>query len=139
MKYMTRRKLRELVQTGTVREFVRGFSTLMLDIRDMFEKQDKIFYFLEGLKLWARTELQRQMIQDVATAIAAVECLNDYNDGPSICKTPPSNGSSSNFGSGGRIVKVDRSFNGEHIRDHLVETHLNQRQIMHRISSQDNR
>ena len=78
------------MQTGTVREFVRGFSTLMLDIRDMSEK-DKIFYFLEGLKPWARTELQRQKVQDVATAMAVAESLNDYSDGPSKCKTPPSN------------------------------------------------
>ena len=67
------------MQTGTVREFVRAFSILMLDIRDMFEK-DKMFYFLEGLKSWVRTELQRQRVQDVATAMAAVECLNDYSE-----------------------------------------------------------
>ena len=46
------------MQTGTVREFVRGFTTLMLDIRDMSEK-DKMFYFFEGLKPWVRIELQR--------------------------------------------------------------------------------
>ena len=49
------------MQTGTVREFVRGFSTLMLDIRDRSEK-DKMFYFFEGLKPCARTELQRQRV-----------------------------------------------------------------------------
>ena len=111
VEYNARRKLRELVQTGTVREFVRGFSTLMLDIRDMSEK-DKMFYFLEGLKPWARTELQRQRVQDVATAMAAAECLNDYSDGPSKRKTPPSNGSSSTFGSGGKAARVDRSSSG---------------------------
>ena len=45
--------------------------------------------------------------------MAAVERLNDYNDGPSKHTTPPSNGSSSNFGSGGKIARVDRSFSGE--------------------------
>ena len=54
---------------------------MMLDIRDMFEK-DKMFYFLKGLKPWAKTELQRQRVQDVAIAMAIVECLNDYSDGP---------------------------------------------------------
>ena len=83
----------------------------MLDIRDMFEK-DKMFYFFEGLKLWARTELQRQRVQDVATTMAAVECLNDYSDDISKRKTLPSNGSSSNFGSRGKIATVDRSFSG---------------------------
>ncbi|KAJ7942702.1 Transposon Ty3-G Gag-Pol polyprotein [Quillaja saponaria] len=39
----------------------------MLDIRDMSEK-DKMFYFLEGLKPWARAELQRQWVKDLAIA-----------------------------------------------------------------------
>ena len=37
----------------------------MLDIKDMSE-ENKLFYFLEGLKHWARTELQRQCVQDLA-------------------------------------------------------------------------
>ena len=48
----------------------------------------------------------------MATAMAAAECLNDYSDGSSKRKTPPSNGSSFNFGSGGKVAKVDRSFSG---------------------------
>ena len=111
VEYMARRRLRELVQTGTVREFVRSFSTLMLDIRDMSEK-DKMFYFLEGLKPWARTELQRQKVQDVATAMAAVERLNDYNDSSSKRKNPPSVGSNPSYGNGGKTARVDRSSGG---------------------------
>ena len=137
VEYNARRKLRELVQTGTMREFVRGFSTLMLDIRDMSEK-DKMFYFLESLKPWARIELQRQRVQDVATAMAIAECLNDYSDGPSKRKTPPSNGSSSNFGNGGKPPGWIDPLVGEQIGDHLVETHPNQGQTMHRILNQDN-
>ncbi|XP_022760023.1 uncharacterized protein LOC111306411 [Durio zibethinus] len=95
--YMARKRLRELVQTGTVREFVRNFSTLMLDIRDMSEK-DKLFHFIEGLKPWARTELQRQRVQDVTTAMAAAERLHDFNDGSLKWKNPPPTGSSSNLG-----------------------------------------
>ena len=75
----------------------------------MFEK-DKMFYFFEGLKSWVRTELQRQRVQDVATAMAVAECLNHYSDGVSKRKTSPSNGSSSTFGSGGKTARVDRSF-----------------------------
>ncbi|KAJ7949948.1 Retrotransposon protein, putative, Ty3-gypsy subclass [Quillaja saponaria] len=59
VEYIARRNLRELKQTGTIREYVKRFAGLMLDIRDMSEK-DKMFYFLEGLKPWARAELQRQ-------------------------------------------------------------------------------
>ena len=56
--YLACRKLRKLKQTGTVCEYVKKFSGLMLDIKDM-SKEDKLFYFLEGLKPWAKTKLQR--------------------------------------------------------------------------------
>ena len=41
---------------GTVREYMKKFLGLMLDIKDM-SKEDKFFHFLEGLKQWARTKL----------------------------------------------------------------------------------
>ena len=41
---------------GTVHEYVKKFLRLMLDIKDLSE-EDKLFYFLERLKPWARTEL----------------------------------------------------------------------------------
>uniref|UniRef100_A0A803Q167 Retrotransposon gag domain-containing protein n=1 Tax=Cannabis sativa TaxID=3483 RepID=A0A803Q167_CANSA len=44
--YLVRRQLRELKQVGTVREYVKKFSRLMLDIKDMNEV-DRLFYFLE--------------------------------------------------------------------------------------------
>ncbi|KAL4340960.1 hypothetical protein GQ457_08G017680 [Hibiscus cannabinus] len=49
VEYNTRKKLKELSHTGTVREYVRDFLALLLDIRGMSEK-DKTFSFLEGLK-----------------------------------------------------------------------------------------
>ena len=49
----------------------------MLDIKDMSE-EDKLFYFLEGLKPWARTELQWQRVQDLATTQTATEHPIDY-------------------------------------------------------------
>ncbi|CAL5413401.1 unnamed protein product [Camellia sinensis] len=77
VEYNARRALRDLKHTGTIREYVKEFSGLMLDIKDMSEK-DKLFFFLEGLKPWARVELQRQRVQDLAHAQAAAECLTDY-------------------------------------------------------------
>ncbi|KAJ7979043.1 Gag-asp_proteas domain-containing protein [Quillaja saponaria] len=74
---IARRNLRELKQTGTIREYMKKFAGLMLDIRDMSEK-DKMFYFLEGLKPWARAELQRQWVQDLAIAQATAERLKNY-------------------------------------------------------------
>ena len=50
----------------------------MLDIRDMSEKH-KVFYFVEGLKPWAKTKLYEQKVQDPTFALAAVERLFDYD------------------------------------------------------------
>ncbi|KAL0305164.1 UNVERIFIED_CONTAM: hypothetical protein Scaly_2994900 [Sesamum calycinum] len=74
----TRRALRKLEHTGSVRDYVKTFSALMLDIRDMSEK-DKLFTFMEGLKPWARLELQRQRVTDLGSAMAAAERLTDFN------------------------------------------------------------
>ncbi|KAK4399588.1 hypothetical protein Sango_1064900 [Sesamum angolense] len=49
----------------------------MLDVRDMSE-EDKLFNFMAGLKPWAQTELRRQGVKDLPTAIAAADCLGDY-------------------------------------------------------------
>ncbi|KAL0355411.1 UNVERIFIED_CONTAM: hypothetical protein Sradi_3988000 [Sesamum radiatum] len=50
---------------------------MMLDIRDMSEN-DKLFTFMEGLKSWARLELQRQQVTDLGSAMAATERLTDF-------------------------------------------------------------
>ena len=42
-------------------------------------KKYKMFIFLEGLKPWARTELQRQKVQELPIALAATERLTDYH------------------------------------------------------------
>ncbi|XP_075079357.1 uncharacterized protein LOC107827306 [Nicotiana tabacum] len=73
VEYNSRRKLRELRQTKSVRDYVREFSALMLSIRDMGDK-DKLFTFLEGLKPYARME----RVDTLPKAIQAAECLGDY-------------------------------------------------------------
>ncbi|KAL0391034.1 UNVERIFIED_CONTAM: hypothetical protein Scaly_0460500 [Sesamum calycinum] len=78
VEYNARRALRKLEHTGSVRDYVKTFSALMLDIRDMSEK-DKLFTFMEGLKPWARLELQRQRVIDLGSAMAAAERLTDFN------------------------------------------------------------
>ena len=75
LKFWLARKLRELKHTGTIREYVKQFAGLMLDISDM-TKNDKIFNFVEGLKSWARTKLYER-VQDLASANATVEHLFD--------------------------------------------------------------
>ncbi|KAL0293502.1 UNVERIFIED_CONTAM: hypothetical protein Sradi_6933300 [Sesamum radiatum] len=77
VEYNARRTLRKLEHTGFVRNYVKSFSALMLDIRDMSEK-DKLFTFMEGLKPWARLELQRQRVTDLESAMATAERLTDF-------------------------------------------------------------
>ncbi|XP_070040143.1 uncharacterized protein [Nicotiana tomentosiformis] len=77
MEYNARRKLRELRHTRLVRDYVREFSTLMLNIQDMGDK-DKLFAFIEGLKPYARMELQRQWVDTLPKAIQVAQCLEDY-------------------------------------------------------------
>ncbi|KAA0062527.1 uncharacterized protein E6C27_scaffold43900G00020 [Cucumis melo var. makuwa] len=74
-----RRKLRELKHTGNIREYVKQFAGLMLDIRDMSEK-DKVFCFVEGLKPWAKTKLYEQRVQDLTSAYAAAERFFDLSN-----------------------------------------------------------
>ncbi|KAL2245999.1 UNVERIFIED_CONTAM: Retrovirus-related Pol polyprotein from transposon [Sesamum indicum] len=78
VEYNTRKALRKLEHTCSVQEYVKAFSALMLNIRDMLEA-DKLFTFMEGLKQWARNELQRQRVTDLSSAIIASERLADFN------------------------------------------------------------
>ncbi|KAL0282361.1 UNVERIFIED_CONTAM: hypothetical protein Sangu_2955000 [Sesamum angustifolium] len=77
VEYNARRALRKLEHTGSVRicENLLGADA---GYRDMSEK-DKLFTFMEGLKPWARLELQRQRVTDLGSAMAAAERLTDFN------------------------------------------------------------
>ena len=80
---------------------------LMLDLPDMSEK-DRLFYFLEGLKPWARTELQRQRVQDLASAQAAAERLTDYT----FEENPPKRTSSFSNVNANKSVRPGQSRSG---------------------------
>ncbi|KAA0032574.1 uncharacterized protein E5676_scaffold284G00510 [Cucumis melo var. makuwa] len=73
---LAQRKLSDLKHTGKIQEYVKQFAGLMLDIRDMLEKE-KVFCFVEGLKPWTRAKLYEQMVQDLTSAYAAAEQLFD--------------------------------------------------------------
>ncbi|KAL0379220.1 UNVERIFIED_CONTAM: hypothetical protein Sradi_3227500 [Sesamum radiatum] len=77
VEYNAKRALRKLEHTSSMQDYVKSFSALMLDIRDMSEK-DKLFTFMEGLKPWARLELQRQRVTNFGMAMTAVERLTDF-------------------------------------------------------------
>ena len=70
-------RLRRLKQSGSIRDYINEFTTLMLEISDMSDK-DSLFYFQDGLKDWAKTELDRRGVQTLDDAIAVVESLTEY-------------------------------------------------------------
>ncbi|KAA0061383.1 uncharacterized protein E5676_scaffold692G00720 [Cucumis melo var. makuwa] len=81
---LSRRKLHELKHTGSISEYVKQFAGLMLEIRDMSEK-DKVFCFVEGLKSWAKTKLYEQRVQDLMSVYAAAKQLfNLTNDSQNV-------------------------------------------------------
>ena len=77
-----RAKLRRLSHKGSIRDYVKEFSELMLEIPDMSEKES-LFTFIDGLQSWAKLEVQRRGPQDLATAISIVESLVDFKEGES--------------------------------------------------------
>ena len=71
-----RGKLRRLTQRGRFRDYCREFSKLLLMIPDTSERE-ALFSFMDGLKPWVKTELQRRGVQDLSRAIAVAESLID--------------------------------------------------------------
>ncbi|KAA0067733.1 uncharacterized protein E6C27_scaffold352G00520 [Cucumis melo var. makuwa] len=112
---LARRKLHELKYTGNIREYVKQFAGLMLDIRDMSEK-DKVFCFVEGLKPWAKTKLYEQRVQDLTSAYVAVERLFDQaNDSQDVRRHPSSSfeRNKNNRLSSPKTAGGDKHFNGD--------------------------
>ncbi|GJS12737.1 putative retrotransposon gag domain, aspartic peptidase domain protein [Tanacetum coccineum] len=70
--------IHKLKQSGTIREYVKEFTTLVLEILELSD-QDSLFYFLDGLQGWAKTELERHGVQDLSTAIAHAKALIDFS------------------------------------------------------------
>ncbi|XP_070017491.1 uncharacterized protein [Nicotiana sylvestris] len=84
--WIERDGLRRLKQSGTVAEYVKKLSSLMLNVSNMTE-EDKLHYFMSGLKGWAQLELRRQNVQSLSTAIAAADALADLNIGDDPAET----------------------------------------------------
>ncbi|KAE8653146.1 hypothetical protein Csa_019871, partial [Cucumis sativus] len=55
----SRAKLRSLRHTGNILDYVKEFTTIMLEISDLPEKE-ALFQFRDGLKDWAKVELDRR-------------------------------------------------------------------------------
>ncbi|KAJ9678514.1 hypothetical protein PVL29_020638 [Vitis rotundifolia] len=80
--YLARKNMRRLKHTGSIRDYVKEFSSLMLEIPNMTE-EELLFNFMDNLQGWAEQELRRRGVQDLATAMAVVESLTDYKRGDS--------------------------------------------------------
>ncbi|RVW19712.1 Retrovirus-related Pol polyprotein from transposon 17.6 [Vitis vinifera] len=95
--YLARKSLKHLKHTGSIREYVKEFSTLMLEIPNMAE-EELLFNFMDNLQSWAEQELRRRGVQDLATAMAVAESLVDYRRGDSSKPKPPSKGNQAKGG-----------------------------------------
>ena len=73
----SRAKLRRLHHTGKILDYVKEFTTLMLEISDLPVKE-ALFQFRDGLKDWAKVELDCHNVQTLDDAIAATEMLVDF-------------------------------------------------------------
>jgi hypothetical protein len=72
-----RAKLRHLKQTGTIREYVKEFTELLLEIPDMSDS-DVLFSFTDGLQGWVKLELKRRGVQNLSDAIRVAESLIEF-------------------------------------------------------------
>lgn len=79
--WLAKESLMKVRHTCSVREYVKEFSSLMLDISNMSE-EEKLFNFMSRLQPWAQTQLRRQGVKDVQGAIAAADNLVDFKCGP---------------------------------------------------------
>lgn len=68
-------------QTNFVRDYVKKFCSLMLDIKDMSE-EDTLFNIIFVLQTWAQTELRRQNIKTLSVTFSAADALVYFKSGP---------------------------------------------------------
>ena len=105
--YEARRKLRELRQKSSVREYVKEFTTLYLMVPNL-SGEDALYYFVDGLNKWAKTEIQRRQPRTIDDAIALAESFIDYSD-----RDAESSSSKSKAGKGGSSRKDSHDKGGK--------------------------
>ena len=72
--YLARKNMRRLKHTGSIRDYVKEFSSLMLEIPNMTQ-EELLFNFMDNLQWWAEQELRRRGVQDLATALVSAIAL----------------------------------------------------------------
>ncbi|KAF7807831.1 Transposon Ty3-I Gag-Pol polyprotein [Senna tora] len=93
-----RAKLRRLQHKGTIRDYVKDFTEVLLQIPDYPDKE-AFFAFVDGLENWVKMEIQRRGAQDLATAISVAESLIEFKK-PDKSKTKDKGGKGKSGGEG---------------------------------------
>ncbi|XP_015084245.1 uncharacterized protein LOC107027655 [Solanum pennellii] len=70
-------KLKGLRRTGSVQDYIKEFTSVMLDIQNMSD-EDKLHNFILEMQGWAQNELRRQNVKDLPGAIVVVDLLVDF-------------------------------------------------------------
>ncbi|KAH9625103.1 hypothetical protein KSS87_018092 [Heliosperma pusillum] len=110
------KKLRALRHTGTVKEYVKQFSSIVLDVSSMPENL-LLIYFMDGLQRWAEQELKRRNVKSLNEAIAAAESLYELTRDPRRSKEADN---SNEIGGGDRqssTIRGDGTRAKEAVRD----------------------
>ncbi|KAF2305838.1 hypothetical protein GH714_008308 [Hevea brasiliensis] len=69
-----RAKLRCLSHKGSIRDYVKEFMEILLEIPD-YPDTKALFAFTDGMQNWARLEIERRGARDLATAVSIAESL----------------------------------------------------------------
>lgn len=75
-KLVTRDWSREMKHTGNINTYIKQFSSLMLEFRDMHEK-DKVYAFINNIQQWENKEVMKQRFQSLVAVIIIVKKLLD--------------------------------------------------------------
>ncbi|RVW22480.1 hypothetical protein CK203_107230 [Vitis vinifera] len=95
--YLARKNMKHLKHMCLIHEYVKEFSTLILEIPNMSEEK-LLFNFMDNLQSLAKQELRRRGVQDLAMTMAVVESLVEYKREDSSKPKPQSK---SNHAKGG--------------------------------------
>lgn len=69
--------MKELKYTISIHDYVKEFSTLMLQISNM-SKKDLFFNCIDGLKPWVAQELKHGSVNDISTILNIIETLEEF-------------------------------------------------------------
>ncbi|KAK8586224.1 hypothetical protein V6N13_130745 [Hibiscus sabdariffa] len=102
--------MRHIKQEGTIKEYVKEFSELMLEIPNL-SQEDCLINFMDGLQRWVRTELERRGVTEISKALSVAESLIEVgskrSDSTKSKPKPKGNG-------GGDKERSSRNANGKH-------------------------